>query len=83
MLLWFERDHYSKQLPGTDHTITKLNKYKKSVEDGVNYFTEATTEEEYFVKTKSYLVNYRMTLIITPNAPKDDSNYNIQEVRYI
>ncbi|HHX55903.1 MAG TPA: HlyD family efflux transporter periplasmic adaptor subunit [Clostridiales bacterium] len=48
-----------------------LNKYKKSVEDGVNYFTEAPTEEEYFVKTKSYLVNYKMA--------ENDLDYNTKE----
>lgn len=55
-----ELDYYSKQLLETNNTLKMLNRYKESVEDGVNYFTEIPTEEEYFVKTKSYLVNYKM-----------------------
>jgi len=51
-----ERDYYSKQLLETDCTLNMLNKYKRSVEDGINYFTEDPVEEEYFVKAKSYLV---------------------------
>jgi HlyD family secretion protein len=66
-----ELDYYNKQLSETDHILTMLNKYKKSVEDGVNYFTETPTEEEYFVKTKSYLVNYKMA--------ENDLDYNTKE----
>ena len=35
-----ELDYYNEQLIDTDNTLNMLNKYKKSVEDGVNYFTE-------------------------------------------
>ena len=66
-----ELDHYSNQLSDTDHTLVMLNKYKKSVEDEVNYFTEAPEEEEYFIKIKSYLVNYKMA--------EKDINYSTKE----
>ena len=66
-----ELDHYSKQLSETEHTLAMLNKYKKSVEDGVNYFTDAPEEEEYFVKTRSYLVNYKMA--------ENDFDYSTKE----
>lgn len=66
-----ELDYYSKQLSETDNTLRMLNKYKKSVEDGVNYFTDIPSEEEYFVKTKSYLVNYKMA--------ENDLVYNTKE----
>ena len=66
-----ELDYYSEQLSETKHTLTLLNKYKKSVEDGVNYFTEGPEEEEYFVKTRSYLINYKMA--------ENDLNYNNKE----
>jgi multidrug resistance efflux pump len=63
-----ELDYYNEQLIDTDNTLNMLNKYKKSVEDGVNYFTEDPAQEEYFVKTKSYLINYKMA--------KNDLDYN-------
>ena len=66
-----ELDHYSKQLSETEHRLAMLNKYKKSVEDGVNYFTDAPEEEEYFVKTRSYLVNYKMA--------ENDFDYSTKE----
>ena len=55
-----EQNYYNEQLLDTDNTLAMLNKYKKSVEDGVNYFTEIPAEEEYFVKARSYLVNYKI-----------------------
>ena len=66
-----ELDYYNEQLIDTDNTLNMLNKYKKSVEDGVNYFTEDPAQEEYFVKTKSYLINYKMA--------KNDLDYNTKE----
>ncbi|MDD4113275.1 MAG: HlyD family efflux transporter periplasmic adaptor subunit [Herbinix sp.] len=66
-----ERDYYSKQLSETDSTLNMLSKYKRSVEDGINYFNEDPVEEEYFVKTKSYLVNYKIA--------EKDLNYNNKE----
>lgn len=66
-----ELDYYNEQLIDTDNTLNMLNKYKKSVEDGVNYFTEDPAQEEYFVKTKSYLINYKMA--------ENDLDYNIKE----
>ena len=66
-----ELDHYSKQLSETEHTLAMLNKYKKSVEDGVNYFTDAPEEEEYFVKIRSYLLNYKMA--------ENDFDYSTKE----
>ena len=35
-----ELDYYNEYLIDTDNTLAMLNKYKNSVEDGVNYFTE-------------------------------------------
>lgn len=66
-----ELDYYNDQLIDTDNTLAMLNKYKKSVEDGVNYFTETPLEEEYFVKARSYLVNYKLA--------EKDFNYTTKE----
>jgi HlyD family secretion protein len=66
-----ELDYYNKQLSETDKTLKMLSKYKRSVEDGVNYFSDAPEEEEYFIKINTYLVNYKMT--------EKDINYNIKE----
>lgn len=66
-----ELDYYKQQLSDTEHTLKMLDKYKQSVEEGVNYFTDIPAEEEYFVKTKSYLVNYRLA--------ENDLSYNTKE----
>ena len=66
-----ELDYYSKQLSETEYTLELLNKYKKSVEDGVNYFIELPEEEEYLVKTRSYLINYKIA--------ENDLDYNNKE----
>ena len=64
-----ELDYYSKQLSETDNTLNMLNKYKRSVEDGINYFTEDTVEEEYFVKAKSLSCSHAIVIIlIKPSA---------------
>ncbi|NLK99360.1 MAG: HlyD family efflux transporter periplasmic adaptor subunit [Clostridiales bacterium] len=66
-----ELDYYNEYLIDTDNTLAMLNKYKNSVEDGVNYFTEIPAEEEYFIKAKSYLVNYKLA--------EKDINYTSME----
>lgn len=66
-----ELDYYNEQLIDTDNTLAMLNKYKNSVEDGVNHFTQIPAEEEYFVKARSYLVNYKLA--------EKDLNYTSKE----
>lgn len=66
-----ELKYYQEQLADTDHILTMLNRYKSSVEDGVNYFMDNAEEEEYFVKTKTYLINYEIA--------EKDFNYSVKE----
>lgn len=66
-----ELDYYNEQLADTDNTLVMLNKYKKSIEDEFNYFTEVPDEEEYFVKVKSYLMNCKLL--------ENEVDYNVKE----
>ncbi len=66
-----ELDYYNEQLADTDNTLVMLNKYKKSIEDEFNYFTEVPDEEEYFVKVKSYLMNCKLS--------ENEVDYNVKE----
>jgi len=67
-----ELEHYNELLEETGTTIVMLNKYKKSIENGVNYFSNTPEEEEYFVKTETYLLNYKRA--------EQDFNYNSKEL---
>jgi multidrug efflux pump subunit AcrA (membrane-fusion protein) len=53
-----EFEYYEEQLSETDRNLDFLNKYKQSVEDGINYFAETSDEEEYFLKYQGYAINY-------------------------
>lgn len=66
-----ELDYYNEQLSDIENTLELLDKYKKSVEDGVNYFTNIQDEEEYYIKTESYLVNYKLA--------ESDINFNTKD----
>lgn len=66
-----ELDFYSDQLKDTVKSLDMLNKYKQSVKDGVNYFTQDSGEEDYFIKCNSYLQHYKLT--------ENDLNYSTKE----
>lgn len=55
-----ELDYYKEQLSDTEGILKLLNKYKQSVEEGVNYFTESPEEEEYYLKYQGYDINYQL-----------------------
>lgn len=55
-----ELSYYRGQLTDTKNSLKMLNKYKKSVENGINYFTDNSEEEEYYIKCELYLTNYKM-----------------------
>jgi membrane fusion protein, peptide pheromone/bacteriocin exporter len=66
-----ELDYYDNLLKDTEDTIALLNKYKKSIEDGVNYFKNNVQEEEYYLKFEGYLINYELA--------KNDSTFSNKE----
>ena len=66
-----ELDYYNEQLIDAVNNLAMLNKYKRTVENGVNYFAGIPAEEEYFIKAKSYLVNYKLA--------EKDLNYTTKE----
>ncbi len=66
-----ELKYYEDQLSDTEDTIQKLGRYKKSIEDETNYFENKEDEEEYYTKTKSYLLNYKLA--------ESDVTYTAQE----
>ena len=52
-----ELEYYNEQLAEAEDTLKMLNKYKQSVEDGVNYFSDVPDEEEFYIKTENdYIV---------------------------
>lgn len=50
--------YYKEQLRDLEENLSLLNKYKKSVEDGKNYFNKDKDEEEYYLKFLGYYINY-------------------------
>lgn len=50
--------YYKEQLRDLEENLSLLNKYKKSVEDGKNYFKNDRDEEEYYLKFLGYYINY-------------------------
>lgn len=52
---------YKDQLSDVEKTLKLLEKYKKSVVDGVNYFKNNSAEEEYYLKFEGYYINYQMS----------------------
>lgn len=42
----------------TEKDIDMFKKYKKSIEEGVSFFTN-TPEEDFFVKVETYLSNWK------------------------
>lgn len=63
-----ELEYYKGQLFDTENSMELLNKYKKSIEDGVNHFSSTGSEEEYYLKYQAYEVNYDLM--------QNDSTYN-------
>lgn len=55
-----ELEFYNKQLDETNEILEMLNKYKSSVEEEVNYFSNNEKEEEYFLKLQGYMINYEL-----------------------
>ncbi|MDF2586713.1 MAG: hypothetical protein K0S41_554 [Anaerocolumna sp.] len=55
-----ELELYRNQLNHVNHTLTLLNKYQQSIEDGVNLFENIPDEEEYYLKYQIYAINYEM-----------------------
>lgn len=55
-----EYAYYNDQLSDTVENLSLLNKYKESIEAGVNYFENDPEEEEYFLKFQGYYINYEM-----------------------
>lgn len=66
-----ELSYYEDQLTDTENTIQMLDKYKKSIEDQVNYFENTEDEQAYYTKTRSYLLNYKLA--------ESDVTYTAQE----
>lgn len=66
-----ELKYYEEQLSDIEETIQMLGIYKKSIEDGTNYFEETIGEEEYYTKTSSYLINYKLA--------ESDATYTAKE----
>jgi HlyD family secretion protein len=55
-----EMSYYEKQLADAEKIIVLLNKYKLSIEDGLNYFYQTGGEEEYYLKFQAYELNYEI-----------------------
>ena len=55
-----ELNYYEEQLEDTENTLTLLDKYKQSIEVGVNHFTKTELEEEYYLKYQAFELNYEM-----------------------
>lgn len=66
-----ELDYYNNLLKDTEDTLILLDKYKRSVQDGVNYFEDNPDEEEYYLKLQGYFINYELA--------KNDSTYTTKE----
>lgn len=69
--LLLEQEFYGEQLADNEKKIKMFYKYKKSIEDGVNYFENTPEGEEFFVKIESYLSSC--------NSIEKENNYNTQE----
>ncbi|HHV09333.1 MAG TPA: HlyD family efflux transporter periplasmic adaptor subunit [Clostridiales bacterium] len=66
-----EQEYYMEQLADTQYKLTMLKKYKKSIEDGINHFTQEEGEGEYYLKYQAYELNY--------NLMKNDYSYSEKE----
>lgn len=56
--LSLELSYYREQIEDVDNTLDLLTRYKKSIENGMNYFDHSDKEEEYYLKYQSYKYNY-------------------------
>lgn len=66
-----ELEYYNNQLNEANLILEMLNKYKKSVEEEVNYFNNNEKEEEYFLKFQGYMINYELA--------KKNSSFTIKD----
>lgn len=54
-----QKNYYETQLSEIIKEITNLQTYKKSIEDGKNYFNK--NDEEYYLKYRSFYINYKIS----------------------
>lgn len=54
-----QKDYYKEQLSEITKEITNQETYKKSIVEGINYFNN--DEEEYYLKYRSFLINYKIS----------------------
>ncbi|SHO52988.1 HlyD family efflux transporter periplasmic adaptor subunit [Anaerocolumna xylanovorans] len=54
-----QKDYYEKQMSEITKELENLKTYKKSIEDGENYFDK--NEEEYYLKYRSFYINYKIS----------------------
>ncbi len=66
-----EQAYYSEQLSDIQNELVLLRKYKSSIEDGINHFTQSEKEEEYYLKYQAYELNYKLA--------KNDYSYSEKE----
>jgi HlyD family secretion protein len=66
-----EQEYYNEQLEETQDQLAMLEKYKKSLEDNENNFTQVEDEEEYYLKYQAYELNYKLM--------KNDYSYSEKE----
>lgn len=63
-----QKDYYEEQVSELTKELENLKTYKKSIEDGKNYFDR--NEEEYYLKYRSFYINYKIF--------EKDTNYKKQ-----
>lgn len=69
--LLVELEYYNVELSDTEKKLVMLDRYKKSIEDGVNHFENTLEEDEFFIKTETYLSTY--------DSKKSQNTYKEQE----
>jgi multidrug efflux pump subunit AcrA (membrane-fusion protein) len=55
-----ELDYYEEQRKEVGTHLGLLERYKRSIEDGINYFTASPAEEEYYIKYQAFEINYEL-----------------------
>ncbi|MDF2484723.1 MAG: hypothetical protein K0R46_891 [Herbinix sp.] len=66
-----ELAYHEELLADVENHLSLLKRYKQSIEEGINYFTNSPEEEEYYIKYQAFEINYELM--------ENDLNYSDKE----
>lgn len=83
--LLLEKEYCKKQINDYNEKLELIKRYKKSIQEGKNYFTDSELELEYFTKYETYKINLTSLQKETAYNSKDlkhQKEYLTEQIEY-